>query len=315
MSNWDLRPGEYLSRDARRIKYGGALYGGIEPSIQTPNVFVYSDPSRGEKNGYIYDGWNEDKSIYLYTGEGKIGDQRLIAGNKAIAEHRKENRQLRLFVADGIVPGTKGAKNQRYVGEFEVDSEQPFYLADALDENQSEERVVYVFRLRPVGSVVRNDQDLSKQTEPPRESTADLVNIEKTTTLSFEPSKSEPATSYRTESQLVENYSNYLKNKNHGVKRWRLLPQDSINYLFTDIFDETENELYEAKGSSIRNAVRLAIGQLLDYQRLIPIPDIKLSLLLPSQPSKDLQHLIRSCGMSCVWEKSPGDFERISSND
>jgi hypothetical protein len=311
MSEWKLRPGEYLSRDNRRIEFGGALYGGIEPSAQTPNVFVYSDPSRGEKNGYIYDGWNEDKSIYLYTGEGKIGDQKLSAGNKAIADHKKDKRKLRLFVADGIVPGTKNAKNQRYVGEFEVDATQPFYLADALDENQNEERVVFVFRLRPLGEVLQSNQDLSKQSEPERTSVADLVKVERNETSSFEQSKSEATTSFRTESQLVERYSNYLVNQGHGVKRWRLLPTGTLKYLFTDIYDEKECELYEAKGSSNRNAVRLAIGQLLDYRRFIPVSDIKLTLLLPSEPSEDLKELIKSCGMSGVCEFEPGRFERI----
>jgi 5-methylcytosine-specific restriction protein A len=312
MNEWKLRPGEFLSRDNRRIEYGGALYGGIEPSAQTPNVFVYSDPSRGEKNGYVYDGWNEDKSIYLYTGEGRIGDQKLSAGNKAIADHKKDNRKLRLFVADGIVPGTKNAKNQRYVGEFEVDATQPFYLADALDENQNEERVVFVFRLRPIGEVFQSDQDLSNQSEPERTSVADLVGVEKNETFSFEQSKSEATTSIRTESQLVERYTNYLVGRGHGVKRWRLLPTGSLKYLFTDVYDEKECELYEAKGSSNRNAVRLAIGQLLDYRRFVPVNEIRLTLLLPSEPSEDLKDLIRSCGMSCVWEFEPGRFERTN---
>ena len=312
MSEWKLQPGQYLSRDNRRIEFGGALYGGIEPSAQTPNVFIYSDPSRGEKNGYIYDGWNEDKSIYLYTGEGKIGDQKLSAGNKAIADHKKDKRKLRLFVADGIVPGTKNAKNQRYVGEFEVDMTQPFYLADALDENQNEERVVFVFRLRPLGEVLQSNQDLSKQTEPERTTVADLVGIEKNETTSFDLPKSEASTSFRTESQLVERYSNYLMDLGHVVKRWRLLPKLSLKYLFTDIYDENECELYEAKGSSNRNAVRLAIGQLLDYKRFLPVNQIGLTLLLPSEPNEDLKDLIRSCGMSCVWEIEPGRFERIS---
>lgn len=215
-------------------------------------------------------------------------------------------------MADGIVPGTKNAKNQRYVGEFEVDATQPFYLADALDENQNEERVVFVFRLRPLGEVLQSNQDLSKQTEPERTTVADLVGIEKNETTSFDLPKSEASTSFRTESQLFERYSNYLMDLGHVVKRWRLLPKLSLKYLFTDIYDENECELYEAKGSSNRNAVRLAIGQLLDYKRFLPVNQIRLTLLLPSEPNEDLKDLIRSCGMSCVWEFEPGRFERIS---
>lgn len=141
MSTWSLIPREFLSREFRRQEFGGALYGGIEPSAKTPNVFIYSDPHRGETIGYIYDGWNEDQTIFLYTGEGKMGDQRLTDGNKAIANHKADGRSLRLFVADGVIEGSR-AKNQRYVGEFEIDEELPYYMAEAPDKANLETRSV-----------------------------------------------------------------------------------------------------------------------------------------------------------------------------
>jgi len=38
--SWTLEAGAVLSRRDRRQQYGGALYGGIEQSAQSPNVFI-----------------------------------------------------------------------------------------------------------------------------------------------------------------------------------------------------------------------------------------------------------------------------------
>jgi hypothetical protein len=56
-AEWDLPIGALLSRAERKARFGGAMYGGIEPSSSSPNVFLYSDPARGEAYGYNYDGW------------------------------------------------------------------------------------------------------------------------------------------------------------------------------------------------------------------------------------------------------------------
>ncbi|MGH2705147.1 MAG: hypothetical protein ACRDJ4_08640 [Actinomycetota bacterium] len=70
--NWNLRTGDELTREERRTRFGGALYGGIEPSATTPNVFLYTDPSRGQAFGYDFDGWASDEALFLYTGEGRV---------------------------------------------------------------------------------------------------------------------------------------------------------------------------------------------------------------------------------------------------
>ena len=55
-AGWATPVGAILSRRARGERYGGGLYGGIEPSATTPKVFLYSDPSAGNACGYNYDG-------------------------------------------------------------------------------------------------------------------------------------------------------------------------------------------------------------------------------------------------------------------
>ena len=312
-NDWDLKPGEFLTREKRRERFGGALYGGIEPSAKSNNIFIYSDPSRGENYGYKFDGWNSDKSIYLYTGEGRLGDQELKDGNRAIANHVEDGRALRLFVAAGEVDGNSKAKNQMYVGEFSLDAELPYYIAEAPD-FEGEIRTVFVFRLKPVGSVTAREQDKSIETEPPERTKAQLIEVESTAAQNFEQKPTQGVTAQRTESQLVKRFSEHLKNTGHEVKRWKLLPSESLIPLFTDPFDVNENELFEAKGSSNRNNIRLAIGQLLDYKRLMQTPPSKLTILLPNEPSNDLKMLIKSTGMGCVWETKPGFYTRMKLN-
>jgi hypothetical protein len=51
-AGWAIPVGAILSRRARGERYGGGLYGGIEPSATTANVFLYSDKSAGTAYGY-----------------------------------------------------------------------------------------------------------------------------------------------------------------------------------------------------------------------------------------------------------------------
>ena len=307
---WNIKPGEYLTREDRRLSFGGALYGGIEPSAKSSNVFIYSDPARGENYGYKFDGWNHDQSVYLYTGEGRLGDQELKEGNRAIVNHLEDGKALRLFVADGEVEGTSKAKNQLYVGEFQVDPDMPYYIAEAPDV-QGEQRTVFVFRLIPVGPVEKRKKDISAESDPSDKTKAQLVEIEAVIAPTFEQKPSEGATAQRKESQLVKRFTDYLKAQGHVVKRWKLLPPGEISPLLTDPYDAHEKELYEAKGSASRNHVRLAVGQLLDYRRLMDEAPTKMTILLPHEPSNDLKKFIDSTGLGCVWETTPSVFERM----
>jgi 5-methylcytosine-specific restriction protein A len=93
--------------------YGGNKQSGISPSNVADAVFVFSGDD-GEKFGY-HDRFDVDANgdeVFLYTGEGQVGDMTFTRGNRAIVEHAKMGRALHLFRILG-----KG-KNQRYMGEF-----------------------------------------------------------------------------------------------------------------------------------------------------------------------------------------------------
>ena len=107
--------GEKYSR-AKDIhdQYGGTRQSGISPSGSHPFIFLFTGDS-GEAYGYE-DGWQQDESVFLYTGQGQVGDMEFFRGNKAIRDHISDGKQLFLFKATG-----KG-RPVEFIGEFECAS-------------------------------------------------------------------------------------------------------------------------------------------------------------------------------------------------
>jgi hypothetical protein len=325
-SDWDVPLGESLSRRVRGTRYGGALYGGIEPSQTTPNVFLYTDPRRGVAYGYNFDGWSEDRSVFLYTGEGRQGHQQLTHGNAALLNHRAQGRALRLFVADGTEPGSSSVV-QRYVGQFEISRSNPYVTTEAGDEDGVERRV-FVFRLEPIGDVLRRPEDVSTfgdvATEAvatpvpvaaaaPSPGTADAVPLEALQKSRYVVSASKETVATRIEAELVARFEEYLAGLGSECARFKVKPPGEIRVLYTDLYDSTMNVLYEAKGSGSRDAVRMALGQLLDYSRHIKA-EPSLAVLLPTKPHDDLLDLLARHGVGCYYEERPGVFTLAQPN-
>jgi hypothetical protein len=308
VDEWLEPIGAHLTREERAARYGGAKFGGIEPSRRSPNVFLYSDPAEGEAFGYNFDGWNEEGSVFLYTGDGQVGDQLFRDGNKAVANHVEDGRTLRLFLADGLVEGTN-TKSQRYVGPFRLDAELPFFYEEAPDRN-GDLRTVIVFRLVPDGDTDIRSSDRSATGDPVAVTQANLVDVETHATPTYEQSGSQPVTAVRAESELVARYRKAAAAQGHTFKRWKIVPPGELRPLFTDPYDQSANELIEAKGTATRGAIREAIGQLFDYRRHIPPDDPHLAVLLPHRPSEDLVDLLHTCAITCIYETDRGVFER-----
>lgn len=293
---WTLSPGDEIQRTELQERYGGRTQGGIGPSRKTPNVFVFSDPVAGEKHGY-YDGWRDD-GCFHYTGEGQRGDQEMKSGNATILNHADDGRVLRVFMgARGVVT---------YEGEFDLDSEQPYYRTDAPETNDGPLREVIVFRLRP------------KDTEPrPPSSRLDAalsgatvqdvpVEQQQTETAYVAPSH-EPYEADRREQRLVLDLQDHLRRRGHDVSRKKIVPPGEARPLFTDLYDATTGTLFEAKGTVERNAIRMAIGQLADYKRFVDRGTPKhLAILVPSEPREDLRNLLNEQNIELVYSSGSG---------
>jgi hypothetical protein len=287
---WALLPGETIERKMLHDRYGGRTQGGIAPSRRSPNVMVFSEPAAGEPHGY-FDGWRAD-GYFHYTGEGQRGDQQMKSGNAAILEHARSGRALRLFT------GARG--RVLYEGEFELAPDVPSYTTDAPETGNGPVRNVIVFRLQPLD--IHPKPSSSKLDQLGEVGVQDVPVEEQWTEKAFVAPSHKAYEAERREQVLVLAYRDYLLNQGHEVVRQKILPPGEAKPIFSDLMDRTTNTLYEAKGTVERGAIRMAVGQLLDYSRFLT-PKPRLVVLLPSRPREDLQELLTSAGVSFVWRE------------
>lgn len=80
------------------LNFGGQRQGGISTPANKPFIFIFTGKS-GERHGYS-DGW-QSEGVFLYTGEGQVGDMEFHAGNAAIRDHDANGKELLLFEALG----------------------------------------------------------------------------------------------------------------------------------------------------------------------------------------------------------------------
>lgn len=293
---WDLKRNQQIRRKTLHQRFGGQQQGGISPSARTPNVFIFYDPKAGEQHGY-YDDWQADGCLH-YTGEGQRGDQEMKFGNAAILNHKVHERTLRVF------RGARGVVT--YEGEFELDDAEPFQRTDAPETGNGPLREVFVFRLRPKD--FEAPEPTSKLTEvlvgPAR---VDVPIEQQQTEKAYVNPSREPFEAERREQKLVLALEAHLVALGHKVSRQRLLPSGEARPILTDLFDATTGTLVEAKGTVERNAVRMAIGQLLDYRRFFGVGELNhIAALFPSEPRADLCDLLNEQGIVLIYRTESG---------
>ena len=118
-------------------RFGGNPRAGICPT-KSGAVLIFSDPASGIPFGYDQHDFVKD-NVYHYTGEGRVGDQKFLRGNKAIIE----NKPLLLF-------SRADSKTWRFVGEVAL-ANPPFEFAKAVDQNRKIREVI-VFRFQPLSA-------------------------------------------------------------------------------------------------------------------------------------------------------------------
>lgn len=104
---------------------------------RTTSTIVLISSIDKKKNGFVYhDHWTTDGD-YIYSGEGKTGDQQMTLGNKAIIDAGRDGKAIHLFVKFS-------PQEYYYQGEF--------ILMDYTYEDEKDEldnvRKEYKFRLR-----------------------------------------------------------------------------------------------------------------------------------------------------------------------
>jgi 5-methylcytosine-specific restriction protein A len=129
-----LAIGSYHLRAQLHVTFGGNPRAGICPTKAGP-ILIFSDPASGRPFGYDAHDYLEG-NIYHYTGEGRVGNQQLVRGNRALLD---SSAKLLLFAR-------QDAKTWRFVGEVSLASP-PYLEAKAKDQNGTV-RTVLVFRFQ-----------------------------------------------------------------------------------------------------------------------------------------------------------------------
>ncbi len=291
---WDIAVGEEIKRTELHDRFGGGRFGGIEPSAKTPNVLLFTS-AYGSEFGYNFDEELEDGS-FLYTGDGQVGPQDPdFGGNKAILEHRKKGRSLRLFEE------AEKKTFVRYLGEFELGNQEPEYRV--APDREGNERTVLVFHLTPVG----NTKNRSRKEKEPRKASVTFQEPERNVSQSHERSLSATTTiATRREAQLQNRYIDYLRGKGIEVGTVQISIPESNAPLRADLVDKSQMRVIEVKAGITRGYVREAVGQVLEYVYQLKrhrSENWKPAILLPGKPTDDLIGFVESLGIELVWEE------------
>lgn len=295
---WDIEIGQTLKRREVHARYGGQMQGGISSPVDSENILIFTDPSRGSKYGYDkHEGLREDGS-YAYTGEGQIGDQQFVRGNKSILDSPKNGKTIRIFTVRGT--------SVTYAGGFTL-GEPEYEEKQALDV-EGKTRKVIIFNLVPTNA------DLTSLPEygGTKVVTSRIVDWQAPEWSSYEISQSAkgeaPVHASRIEFELQSAFGNWLISNSHQVKKLPIKIGNST--IHPDLFDESTNTIIEAKKSASRGHVREAIGQVLDYQNneLIAGNDRRCAILLPGKPADDLVTLAANLSIQIYVPKDAEDF-------
>ena len=93
MMAWGFEVGRVYNRQHDiHTRFGGQQQGGIITPAGDPLVIVITG-EEGLEHGYA-DRYRAD-GVFEYFGEGQIGDMRLRAGNRAIAEHSAQGKGMK----------------------------------------------------------------------------------------------------------------------------------------------------------------------------------------------------------------------------
>ncbi|MBV1888651.1 MAG: HNH endonuclease [Proteobacteria bacterium] len=124
---------EYKRKEEINGLYDGQAQGGISTPKKHPVIFIFTSDA-GEQHGYK-DEYRED-GVFWYTGEGQVGDMKMVSGNKAILEHAHNGKTIHAFEY------TKKAY-VRYIGSAECLG----YHEETRPDREGNDRSAFVFHL------------------------------------------------------------------------------------------------------------------------------------------------------------------------
>ncbi|VXB77081.1 conserved hypothetical protein [Microbacterium sp. 8M] len=289
-SDWALEIGDRVRRRLVHQQYGGGQQGGISTSTRTSDIFIFTDPSRGARYGYdLFEGLQPDGS-FAYTGEGRSGHQEFTRGNLAILNSADEARTIRVFSAE--------SPYVTYVGAFTTGD--PVCSIHEIPGEDGHLRRAIIFNLVPVDArpkLLAHDPGQLRLLKPQvvRWDPPDASDIAVIADASQTPPGDRVVS--RVEFQLQADFGSWLHSRGTPPSRLRLPVGGAV--IEPDMYVESEGWVVEAKKSTAREYVRMAIGQVLDYAHNARSlsPDITPMVLLPGRVEPDLRELSADLGI------------------
>ena len=84
----------YVRRPDIHEPFGGQQQGGISTPARAPGIFIFT--GHGAEGVGYKDAFQTDGSL-RYTGQGQVGDMRMVSGNAAIRDHSANGKDLLVF--------------------------------------------------------------------------------------------------------------------------------------------------------------------------------------------------------------------------
>lgn len=286
---WTLEIGDTVLRRELHAAYRGQEQGGIITPKSIPDILVITSPESGARHGYdTFEGLQGDGS-FLYTGEGQYGPQVFARGNTALRDAAENGRPIRLF--------TKQGTYVTYVGEFTTG--EPAFSIETIPDSDGNLREGIVFKLVPVDADVEA-LDAPSPPVPERAQTSSWTPPESSSyVIGAQLIPGERVVS-RIEFELQKDFGQWIRSRGETPQRLRLTSAGAA--IEPDLYVSESGWVVEAKKSPAREYVRTAIGQVLDYSRLVResgSPGIPV-ILLPSRPIAHLEALLSDLGILLV---------------
>lgn len=313
--SWGVAVGEELVRSELHKRFHGSGGRGISAPgrrYMPGNIMLFWRPERGHLFGYE-DGWTEDGDTFFFTGMGQYGDQEFggdCPENGRLRDHLLNGERVRLF--EHVRDST-----WRYVDELALDTKAPWAWADGPD-RLGEVRRVIQFRLVKVASggdamppAVRSTAQqttIARTKLPSLPKPPSVTDLEALGKASFERLLTVRSLEVRrAELELVHAFASWLEAV-HGYKSSGLNIPYALGAkpLRADLYVTSENLVVEAKANTSREALRTALGQLLDYRRFLH-PTPSLMVLTPEEPADDMKELLAEFDVRPAWQ-TPGGF-------
>ncbi len=243
-----------------------------------------------------WNGWSSDARTYTFP----VGQRRAL---DTILDMAHSGR-IRVFEASRHSPGYV------YAGEFALDAHQRYTELD--DASQPGQYLVHLSPVEEAAVAPIQFADTPQSFES--DTKIDLVPLESHNASVYALPERSLSEADRREADLVGAFSSALLSAGHEVGRFKITTPGCISPLFSDLFDATDNVLYEAKSSPSRLHLRLGLGQILDYRRYLDPSTPRAALLIPQEPQRDMLDLLVSYGVWAVWPACNATYVRFTDN-